>query len=151
MNYLFKELLREAREAGAALVGGVDVIGNIQSGDIKITDYQFILAHPNILPDMVAVRGLMKRKFPNPRSGTLGVNLNEMVSQFLTGIQYKSVRDDFQHNYGKITTSIGTVSLSIELCGEDSDQKMYGKSRCYEKSVSPILPALSFLISFYHS
>lgn len=107
----FKDILREAREAGAALVGGVDVIGNIQSGDVKISDYQFVLAHPNIMPDMVAVRGLMKRKFPNPRSGTLGVNLSEMVRQYLTGIQYNAVKDDYQQNYGKITTSIGTVSL----------------------------------------
>lgn len=109
----FKDILREAREAGAALVGGVDVIGNIQSGDIKMSDYQFVLAHPNILPDMVAVRGLMRRKFPNPRTGTLGANLGEMVSQYLTGIQYNAAKDDYQQNYGKIATSIGTVSLSL--------------------------------------
>lgn len=113
---IFKEILKEAREAGAALVGGVDVIGNIQSGDIKISDYQFVLAHPNILPDMVSVRGLMRKKFPSPKSGSLGVNLNEMVKQFLSGIQYNAVRDEFQQNYGKITTCIGTVSLCISCC-----------------------------------
>lgn len=107
----FQDILRDAREAGAALVGGVDVIGNIQSGDIKMSDYQFVLAHPNILPDMVSVRGLMKRKFPNPRSGTLGANLSEMVGQFLSGIQYSAVKDDYQQNYAKISTSIGTVSV----------------------------------------
>lgn len=110
----FKDILKDARDAGAALVGGVDVIGNIQSGDIKMSDYQFVLAHPNILPDMVSVRGLMRRKFPNPRSGTLGSNLSEMVRQYLTGIQYNAVKDDYQQNYGKITTSIGTVSLLQE-------------------------------------
>lgn len=106
----FKELLREAREAGAALVGGVDVIGNIQSGDVKIADYQFVLAHPNIMPDMVAVRGLMRRKFPNPKNNTLGVNLAEMVKQFLNGIQYSAVIDDYQKTYGEINAAFGTVS-----------------------------------------
>lgn len=119
IDIIFKELLREARDAGAALVGGVDVIGNIQSGDIKLSDYQFVLAHPNILPDMVSVRGLMKKKFPNPRTGTLGANLNEMVRQFLTGIQYNAVRDDYQQSYGKITTSIGTVSSSKRIHSHD--------------------------------
>lgn len=109
----FKDILREARDAGAALVGGVDVIGNIQKGDINVHDYQFVLAHPNIMPDMVAVRGLMKRKFPTPRSGTLGTNLSEMVTQFLTGIQYNAVKDDYQQNFAKITTSIGTVSFFL--------------------------------------
>lgn len=94
-------------------MGGVDVIGNIQSGDIKMSDYQFVLAHPNILPDMVAVRGLMRRKFPNPRNGTLGANLSEMVRQYLTGIQYNAVKDEYQQNYGKITTPIGTVRLNL--------------------------------------
>jgi len=108
-----EELLREASEAGAALVGGTDVIRNIQSGDIKLSDYQFVLAHPNILPDMVTVRGLMRRKFPNPRNGTLGANLKEMVRQYLTGIQYNAARDDHQLNYGKISTCIGKINMDV--------------------------------------
>ena len=64
--------------------------------------------------EMVAVRGLMKRKFPSPHSGTLGVNIVEMVEQFLKGIEYKAVRDDYQLNYGQIDTTVGTVSLLTE-------------------------------------
>lgn len=64
------------------------------------------------MAEMVAVRGLMKRKFPSPHNATLGVNIVEMVGQFLSGIQYKAVRDDYQLNYGQIDTSIGTVRFS---------------------------------------
>lgn len=107
----FQDNLKIASEAGAALVGGPDLIKNIQSGDVKLTDYQFVIAHPNIMPDMVAVRGLMKRKFPNPKSGTLGINLAEMVQQYLNGIQYGATKDEHQQNYGIIRTCIGRLDM----------------------------------------
>ncbi|KAG4078033.1 hypothetical protein HA402_002084 [Bradysia odoriphaga] len=106
-----EDLLKEARDAGAALVGGVDVIQNIQSGDVRPSEYQYVVAHPNIMGEMVAVRGLLKRKFPNPNNGTLGVNVAELVGNLLAGIEYKAVKDDYQQNYGEINTSIGTLNM----------------------------------------
>lgn len=103
--------LKLASEAGAALVGGPDLIKNIQSGDVKLSDYQFIIAHPNIMPEMVAVRGLMKRKFPNPKAGTLGIHLADMVQQYLNGIQYGAAKDEHQQNYGIIRTCIGRLDM----------------------------------------
>lgn len=108
-----------ASEAGAALVGGPDLIKNIQSGDVKLADYQFIIAHPNIMPDMVAIRGLMKRKFPNPKNGTLGVNLKDMVKQYLNGIQYSATKDEHQQNYGIIRTCIGRLDMEANHLEEN--------------------------------
>lgn len=70
------------------------------------------------MPEMVAVRGLMKRKFPAPNNGTLGVNIADMVDKFLSGIQYNAVKDDYQQNYAQINTTIGTVSFVLKerLC-----------------------------------
>lgn len=70
-----------------------------------------MIAHPNIMPEMVSIRGLMKRKFPNPKNGTLGMNLAEMVEQYKNGIQYSAAKDEFQQNYGIVRTCIGTVSI----------------------------------------
>jgi hypothetical protein len=42
-----------------------------QSGELSLQDFHFIVAHPDILPELVSVRGLMKRKFPTQKSGTL--------------------------------------------------------------------------------
>ncbi|XP_073961184.1 large ribosomal subunit protein uL1m-like [Choristoneura fumiferana] len=50
---------------------GTDLIKKIQEGAIKLREYDYVIAHPNILTDLVPIRGLMKRKFPNVRSGTL--------------------------------------------------------------------------------
>lgn len=117
--YILKDNLKLAQEAGAALVGGPDLIKNIQSGDVKLSDYQFVIAHPNIMPDMVAIRGLLKRKFPNPKNGTLGMNLAEMVKQYLNGIQYSATKDEYQQNYGIIKTCIGYLDMDAKHLEEN--------------------------------
>lgn len=101
----------EARNAGATLVGGVELIKDIQSGELQLSDYQYIIAHPIILPELVTIRGLMKRKFPNPKSGTLGPDLVDMITKFLNGISYSATRDENQQDFGKITTSVGYLNM----------------------------------------
>lgn len=54
----------------------------------------------------------MKRKFPNPKNGTLGTNLNELVQRFCNGVQYSGARDENQQDFGSVTTMIGTVSVT---------------------------------------
>lgn len=107
-----QEALKEATDAGATLVGGVELIKEIQNGDLQLSEYPFVLAHPNILPDLVVIRGLLKKsKFPNPRLGTLGTNLAEMIERYSHGIQYSAERDENQKDYGTIRATIGTLQM----------------------------------------
>lgn len=53
-----QENLKAASDAGATLVGGPELVKDVQNGDLVLTDYQYIVAHPNILPDLVPIRGL---------------------------------------------------------------------------------------------
>lgn len=63
-----QEQLKEASDAGATLVGGAELIKEIQNGDLQMSEYPFVLAQPNILPNLVVIRGLLKKsKFPNPQ------------------------------------------------------------------------------------
>lgn len=101
-----------AADAGAALVGGPDTIKNIQNGDVRLLDYQYVIAHTNIMPELVSIRGLMRRKFPNSKNGTLGTNLLEMLEQYKNGIHYGVVKDEYQKNYGAIETCIGKVIVT---------------------------------------
>ncbi|XP_017036969.1 large ribosomal subunit protein uL1m [Drosophila kikkawai] len=101
----------EAREAGASLVGGVELIKDITGGELLLSDYQYVIAHPNILAELVALRGLMKRKFPNPKSETLGTNLAEMIVKFSSGISYSASKDEYQQNFGLITACVGTLDM----------------------------------------
>lgn len=106
-----QENVELARQAGATHVGGPELVKNIQNGDLQLTDYQYVIAHPNILPDMVPIRGLMKKKFPNPKSGTLGVNLDELIAKFMNGIQYSAVKDEHQPDFGLVTATFGTLNM----------------------------------------
>lgn len=113
------EHISEAREAGATLVGGVELIKDIQNGDLLLSDYQHIIAHTNILPDLVVLRGLMKKKFPNPKNGTLGPNLTEMINKFVNGVSYSAVKDENQQNFGLVTACIGTLDMDAKHLEEN--------------------------------
>ncbi|XP_064535772.1 large ribosomal subunit protein uL1 [Drosophila montana] len=113
------EEITKAREAGATLVGGVELIKDITNGELLLSDYQFIIAHPNILAELVALRGLMKRKFPNPKSETLGTNLAEMITKFSNGISYSATKDEYQQNFGLIKANVGTLDMDTQHLEEN--------------------------------
>lgn len=105
----FQDQQKAAQEAGAALAGGVDLIKSLQKGDINLTEYPYIVAHPNIMPELISVRGLMKKKFPDPKAETLGLDVAEMVKKCLNGINYRVVKDENQENFGSTKACIGMV------------------------------------------
>ncbi|XP_053698079.1 50S ribosomal protein L1 [Sabethes cyaneus] len=110
-----QDILKEASDAGATLVGGIELIKEIQSGDLQLSEYPFVLAHPNILPDLVVIRGLLKKsKFPSPRQGTLGTNLAEMIEKFSHGIQYSAEKNEYQKDFGSIVACIGTLEMDVK-------------------------------------
>lgn len=106
-------MARKSQEAGAALAGGIEIVKDIQIGKVILNEYQYIIAHPNILAELISVRGLMKKKFPSPKSETLGVDVPEMIKRYLTGINYKAVRDSSQESFGTVNTCIGTVMFVL--------------------------------------
>lgn len=114
MKSLFQEYHQEAQAAGATLYGGPELVKDVQSGDLNLKEYDYILAHPNILPDLVTLRGLLKKRFPSPKSGTLGVNITEMVNKFKNGIQYSAEADNNQKDFGLVTASIGKLSMDTQ-------------------------------------
>uniref|UniRef100_A0A1L8DRJ6 Putative 50s ribosomal protein l1 n=1 Tax=Nyssomyia neivai TaxID=330878 RepID=A0A1L8DRJ6_9DIPT len=109
-----KESAAEALAAGAAHAGGTELIKDVQNGDLLLSDYHYVLAHSEILPELVTLRGLMKKKFPAPKNGSLGSDIPEMVKHFKNGIEYSAIRDENQLDFGLVTTSIGTLNMDID-------------------------------------
>ncbi|KAK9505326.1 hypothetical protein O3M35_009409 [Rhynocoris fuscipes] len=105
------EIREEAEVAGATLVGDVDVVKKVERGEVMLPDFQYILAHPNILPELVSLKGVLKKKFPSLKQGTLGANIGEMVKGFKTGVQYIALRDEIELDYGWVDSPIGTLSM----------------------------------------
>lgn len=113
------EIKREAEIAGASLVADADTAKKIERGEVVLPDFQFFVAHPNILPEIVSLKGLLKKKFPNPKNGTLGANIGEIVRTMKTGIQYTALRDERELDYGFIDVVFGRLNLETKQLEEN--------------------------------
>lgn len=105
---------KDALNAGAHLAGGVDLIKQIQNGAVSLQNFQFYVAHPDILPELVSLRGLMKRKFPSPKLGTLDADLGKLTEKFIHGISYTAKKDEYEKDFGLLETVVGTLDMDIE-------------------------------------
>ncbi|KAI4498379.1 hypothetical protein M0802_006558 [Mischocyttarus mexicanus] len=107
-------LIQEALKAGATMAGGKDLIKSIKGGDLSLKDFQYCVAHPDILPDLLLIRGLLKRKFPTTKLGTLSPNLGDLIKRFVYGTKYDAVPDKFENQYGLIECSFGTIDMDCK-------------------------------------
>ncbi len=105
---------KEAEEAGADHVGLDDYISRIEGG---WTDIDVIIATPDVmgkigkLGRVLGPRGLM----PNPKSGTVTMDVGEAVQEFKAG------KLDFRvDKYGIIHSSIGKASFEPEQLRENA-------------------------------
>ena len=99
---------REAEEAGADVVGGDDLIAQIQNGEIN---FDAAIAIPPMMAKVGRIgrilgpRGLM----PNPKLGTVTMDVAKMVNELKAGrVEYRADR------YGIVHVPIGRVSFSAE-------------------------------------
>lgn len=104
----------EAREAGAEIVGGEDVIADIaQKGKV---DADVVVATPDMMSKMSKVAkilgpiGLM----PNPKTDTVGANVKKMVEEIKRGkVAFKN------DTTGNIHQAIGKASLEAQKLVEN--------------------------------
>ncbi|KAL6434108.1 hypothetical protein ACFW04_005922 [Cataglyphis niger] len=113
------EVQEIAREAGAQYAGGKELIKQIQSGGFSLKEYDIIVSEPSILPDLLLIRGLMRKKFPSTKLGTLSPNMNTLVSKFLTGIKYTAKPHDLLKSYGTIDVTFGTLDMDTKQLEEN--------------------------------
>src|SRR2546423_5680680 len=99
----------EARDAGADLIGGEDMVNKIQSE--SWTDFDAVIATPDMmrsvgkLGKVLGPRGLM----PNPKTGTVTVDVAKAIKEIKAG--KVEVRVD---KTGIIHAPIGKTSFSAE-------------------------------------
>ncbi|XP_017783589.1 PREDICTED: 50S ribosomal protein L1 [Nicrophorus vespilloides] len=107
-----EEYQEQAKALGATIVGGLDLIREVQNGSVDLQEFQFILAEPQILAELVVLRGVMRRKFPNVKLGTLDMDIPAMVKKFMNGVNYTGIKDEFEKDFGIIETVIGTLDMN---------------------------------------
>ena len=106
--------VREAEAAGADLVGGKELVEEIQGG--KALDFEVAIATPDLMSEVgklgrvLGPRGLM----PNPKAGTVTFDVGKAVEEFKAGrIEYRNDR------YGNVHVPVGKVSFSDEQLSEN--------------------------------
>ncbi|KAK9303681.1 hypothetical protein QLX08_004686 [Tetragonisca angustula] len=108
-----------AKNAGADYIGGVELIRKIQNGSFNFKEYDYVVAHADILSDLLLIRGLLKKKFPNIKLGTLGNNINQLVKKFKNGILYTAQPHKTFKEYGEISTTFGLLDMDIKKLEEN--------------------------------
>ena len=106
--------VKEAKEAGADLIGNDDIIQQIQKG---IIDFDAVIATPDMMGKIAALgrtlgpRGLM----PNPKTGTVTNDISKAVSEVKSGkIEYRNDK------VGNIQVPVGKVSFSADQLAENA-------------------------------
>lgn len=108
----------EAKEAGADVVGGAELIEKLQKGTQEL-DADVAIATPDMMSEVgklgriLGPRGLM----PNPKSGTVTEDLAKTVEEFKAGkIEYRNDR------YGNVHVTIGKVSFEVDQLFENLEE-----------------------------
>ncbi|XP_050176505.1 39S ribosomal protein L1, mitochondrial [Myiozetetes cayanensis] len=79
-----------ARESGADIVGGLELVKWILEDEIQA---DFYVAVPAIISKLIPLRNKLKRKFPSTRRNSLGTDIPKMVQLFRECHEY-AVRDE---------------------------------------------------------
>lgn len=99
----------EAKEAGADIVGGKELVESLQGGaeldvDVAISTPD-MMAEVGKLGRVLGPKGLM----PNPKSGTVTQDVAKTVSEFKAGkLEYRNDR------YGNVHVAVGKASFEVD-------------------------------------
>ncbi len=113
------EKAREAKEAGADIVGAEDLVAQVQKGQI---DFDICIATPDMmklvrpLGRILGPRGLM----PSPRNGTVTNDVADTVRQFKLG------RVEFRADQGgNVHLPVGKLSMPEEALVENIEAALH--------------------------
>ena len=135
------ESAKAAKEAGADIVGGDDLIEKVMSGWM---DFDVAISTPQMMKDVgklgkfLGPRGLM----PSPKAGTVTDNPAKAVNEVKGGrIEFK------MDKFGNVNTSIGKLSFSDEFLTTNGTVLMDALAKAKPKSLKGVFLRSAYLSS----
>jgi large subunit ribosomal protein L1 len=115
------EQAKEAEEAGADIVGGEELVEQIQGG--AALDFDLAIAAPDMMAKVgtlgrvLGPRGLM----PNPKAGTVTPDVGKAVTEFKGGrIEYRNDRKGNVHApIGKASFEVGQLEENLRALADE--------------------------------
>ncbi|MFZ2193116.1 MAG: 50S ribosomal protein L1 [Candidatus Moraniibacteriota bacterium] len=122
----------EAKEAGAELIGGEELIAEIKSGKIfsEMGGFDVLVATPEMMPKLAVVAKILGPKglMPNPKTETVTTKVKETVLALKKGrAAYKT------DNSGNVHQAVGKLSFT--------DDKIIENVKAFLESVEKTKPA----------
>jgi len=76
---------KEAKDAGAAIVGGEDLIKKIK--ETEKTDFDVAVAEPSMMPKLAQIAKIMGPRglMPNPKTGTVSIDIGKVIKEIAGG------------------------------------------------------------------
>lgn len=105
---------KEAKEAGATLVGGEDLIAKIKK--TNKTDFDIAVATPDMMPKLAMIAKVLGQKglMPNPKAGTITPDIKKIVADLNSGLV--SLKNDAT---GNVHSAVGKISFTDEQLVEN--------------------------------
>jgi large subunit ribosomal protein L1 len=104
--------MAEAKEAGADLIGGEELVEDIKTGKIVAgVDFDVVVATPEMMPKLATVAKILGPKglMPNPKTETVTTKVKEVVDALKKGSKVSFKNDDS----GNIHQVIGRLSFDV--------------------------------------
>lgn len=89
--FVAENMAKEAKAAGADVVGGEELINEIKK--TSKTDFDIAVTTPDMMPKLAVIAKVLGQKglMPNPKTGTIGPDVKKMVEELKAGkVSYKN-------------------------------------------------------------